>query len=79
MHSHGGKVTALREVFASYPPIMAAISFDGTPEVHDAFRGKVGSFDNAVRAMRTLKEIGVATVGDRRKLLAAAGAWVATR
>jgi radical SAM protein with 4Fe4S-binding SPASM domain len=62
MHSHGGRVPDLRDVFAAYPPIMAAISFDGTPEVHDAFRGKVGSFDNAVRAIRSLKEIGVKEV-----------------
>ena len=55
IHSHGGRVADLRDEFAAYPPIMAAISFDGTPEVHDEFRGKVGAFpDPAPAASRAL-------------------------
>jgi radical SAM protein with 4Fe4S-binding SPASM domain len=41
---------------------MAAISVDGPRDYHDAFRGKVGSYDAAFRAITALKKIGVAEV-----------------
>lgn len=62
IHTHGGKVEQFHDVFAQHPPAMAAISVDGPREYHDQFRGKEGSFDAALRAIRTLKQIGVPEV-----------------
>src|SRR5262245_5025889 len=62
IHTHGGRVESLIDVFRKYPPSMAAISLDGPHEFHDEFRGKAGSFDAALRAIRALKEIGVSEV-----------------
>ncbi len=62
IHTHGGRVEALRDVFERYPPQMAAISLDGPREYHDRFRGKEGSFDAALRAIRALKRVGVREV-----------------
>jgi radical SAM protein with 4Fe4S-binding SPASM domain len=58
LHTHGGRVAKLRHVFEKYPPLMVAVSLDGTREFHDAFRGRAGSFDAALEAIRTLKEVG---------------------
>jgi len=58
IHTHGGKVERLYDVFEKFPPIMAAISLDGPREYHDKFRGKVGSFDAALAAMKALKMAG---------------------
>jgi radical SAM protein with 4Fe4S-binding SPASM domain len=58
IHTHGGRVEQLLDVFERFPPVMAAISLDGPREYHDAFRGKAGSFDAAVRAVAALKRIG---------------------
>jgi radical SAM protein with 4Fe4S-binding SPASM domain len=58
IHTHGGRVEELSEVFRKFPPVMAAISVDGPRAYHDQFRGKAGSFDLALRAIRTLKEVG---------------------
>ena len=58
IHTHGGRVEHLHEVFRKHPPIMAAVSLDGTREFHDRFRGKEGCFDSALRAIRVLKEAG---------------------
>ena len=62
IHTHGGHVERHLDVFASYPPVMAAVSLDGPRDYHDDFRGKAGSFDAAMRAMRALKELGVPEV-----------------
>jgi radical SAM protein with 4Fe4S-binding SPASM domain len=62
IHTHGGRVEALFEVFRDYPPVMAAISLDGPREYHDAFRGREGSFDAALRAIVALRDAGVPEV-----------------
>jgi radical SAM protein with 4Fe4S-binding SPASM domain len=62
IHTHGGRVEPLIDVFRRYPPAMAAISLDGPREFHDEFRGRPGSFDAALRAIRALKDTGVAEV-----------------
>jgi radical SAM protein with 4Fe4S-binding SPASM domain len=62
IHTHGGRVEELLDVFEPFPPVMAAVSLDGPRDYHDAFRGKVGSFDAALRAIRALKRIGVGEV-----------------
>jgi radical SAM protein with 4Fe4S-binding SPASM domain len=62
IHTHGGHVERYLGTFEKYPPVMAAVSLDGPREYHDRFRGKIGSFDAAVRAMRALKHIGVSEV-----------------
>lgn len=58
MHSHGRLVPHFRELMAKFPPVMAAISVDGPPAMHDTFRGRQGSFDDAMRAVEVLVEIG---------------------
>ncbi len=58
LHSHGGHVERLEDVLRRCPPAMAAISLDGPREFHDRFRGRSGSFDAALRAIRTLKRAG---------------------
>jgi radical SAM protein with 4Fe4S-binding SPASM domain len=55
IHTHGGRVEHLFEVFARYPPVMAAVSLDGPRAYHDRFRCREGSFDAALRAIRALK------------------------
>jgi len=58
IHTHGGRVEQLYDVFKRYPPAMAAVSLDGPREYHDRFRGRDGSFDAALRAIRLLKDAG---------------------
>ncbi len=58
IHTHGGHVPKWSSVFADHPPVMAAISLDGPRELHDRFRGRAGSFDRAIDAMRIVKEAG---------------------
>ena len=58
LHTHGGHVLRLRELFERCPPSMVAVSLDGPREYHDRFRGKAGSFDAAISAIALLKEIG---------------------
>ncbi len=58
IHTHGGHVERLREVFAAHPPDLAAISLDGDRTQHDGFRGRVGSFAAALRAIAVLAECG---------------------
>ena len=58
LHTHGGHVEKWRDVLRDHPPVMAAVSLDGPKRYHDAFRGKRGSFDAALRAMRLLEECG---------------------
>jgi radical SAM protein with 4Fe4S-binding SPASM domain len=62
IHTHGGRVEGLLDVFRDYPPVMAAISLDGPREYHDAFRGREGSFDAALRAISALRDLGVPEV-----------------
>jgi len=62
IHTHGGHVEKHIEVFEKHPPVMAAVSIDGPREYHDAFRGKKGSFDSAMRAIKALKRAGVREV-----------------
>jgi MoaA/NifB/PqqE/SkfB family radical SAM enzyme len=58
MHTHGGHVPRHRELLRRHPPALAAISLDGDREFHDGFRGKVGSYDAALAAVRVLVEAG---------------------
>lgn len=58
IHTHGGRVEKLLDVFERYPPVMAAISLDGPRDHHDRFRGREGSFDAALGAIQALKRIG---------------------
>lgn len=62
LHSHGGRVLKHLDVFRRFPPVMVAISLDGTREAHDRFRGRTGSYDAALGAMRALKDAGVREV-----------------
>ncbi len=62
IHTHGGRVEQLLDVFERHPPVMAAVSLDGPRDYHDRFRGRAGSFDAALRAIRALKRIGVPEV-----------------
>ncbi len=59
MHTHGRLVPRHAELIRRHPPEMAAVSLDGPPAYHDRFRGRVGAFDDAVRAIRTLRDAGV--------------------
>jgi radical SAM protein with 4Fe4S-binding SPASM domain len=58
LHTHGGRVEHLFDVFERYPPVMAAVSLDGPRAYHDRFRGRAGSFDAALAAIRALKRAG---------------------
>ena len=62
MHTHGGHVLKNLSLFRDFPPVMVAVSLDGPPEFHDAFRGKIGSHAAALEAMAKLKEVGVPEV-----------------
>ncbi|MCA9322816.1 MAG: radical SAM protein [Planctomycetes bacterium] len=59
LHTHGRHVARHRSALTAYPPRMAAVSLDGPPDVHDHFRGRPGSFEGALEAMRMLRELGV--------------------
>jgi radical SAM protein with 4Fe4S-binding SPASM domain len=58
LHTHGGRVEHLFDVFEAHPPVMAAVSLDGPRDFHDRFRGRAGSFDSALGAIRALKRAG---------------------
>lgn len=62
LHSHGGRVLRHLDVFRRYPPVMVAVSLDGTRAAHDQFRGRAGSYDAAFEAMAALKDVGVGEV-----------------
>lgn len=62
IHTHGGHVERHLDVFRRCPPVMAAISLDGTEACHDSFRGRRGSHAAAIRAIRDLKAAGVPEV-----------------
>ena len=50
IHTHGGRVAQLLDVFERHPPAMVAVSLDGPRDYHDRFRGRPGCFDAALRA-----------------------------
>jgi radical SAM protein with 4Fe4S-binding SPASM domain len=52
---------SLREAIARNRPGFVAVSLDGPREVHDAFRGRVGAWDQAMEAIRFFKSLGVRT------------------
>lgn len=58
MHTHGGHVPKHRALLKRHPPVLAAISLDGDRELHDRLRGKVGSHEAALAAVRVLVEAG---------------------
>lgn len=58
MHTHGRLVPKYRDLLERCPPQMAAVSLDGPEDVHDRFRGRAGSFRDALRAMEVLRETG---------------------
>lgn len=62
LHSHGGELAARAPWIRRTPPSMAALSLDGPRAFHDAFRGRVGSFDAVLAAIPILKEAGVREV-----------------
>ena len=62
LHTHGGPVMKHRETFRRHPAAMVAVSVDGPREIHDVFRGRTGSFDAAMSAIRALKEDGTGEV-----------------
>lgn len=58
MHTHGMHVPRYEALFREHPPVLAAISLDGDRSFHDAFRGRAGSFDAALRAADLLADAG---------------------
>ena len=55
--------TAARQAIEQWPPYFAAVSLDGPARVHDAFRGRSGSFGEALQSIdyfANLSECGVA-------------------
>lgn len=62
LQTHGGHVARVRPMLEAHPPAMAAVSLDGTPELHDLFRGRSGSFASALEAISVLKACGVRAV-----------------
>jgi radical SAM protein with 4Fe4S-binding SPASM domain len=53
---------ALRGVIERNKPGFVAVSLDGPKEVHDAFRGRAGAWDNAMEAIRFFKSLGTVRV-----------------
>ncbi|MBP7052344.1 MAG: radical SAM protein [Phycisphaerae bacterium] len=47
----------LREVLSRNKPGFVAVSLDGPKEVHDAFRGRAGAWDDAMEAIRFFKSL----------------------
>jgi radical SAM protein with 4Fe4S-binding SPASM domain len=58
LHTHGGHVGRLIDVFRRHTPQMVAVSVDGPRAFHDAFRGRKGSFDDAMEAISLLRQAG---------------------
>ena len=58
MHTHGLHVPRFESLLRAHPPVLAAISLDGDRSFHDAFRGRAGSFDAALRAAEMLADAG---------------------
>jgi radical SAM protein with 4Fe4S-binding SPASM domain len=47
----------LRKDIEKWPPSFVAVSVDGPPEVHDAFRGCAGAFDQAMQSIAYFREL----------------------
>ena len=56
LHTHGGHVGRLIDVFQRHRPQMVAVSVDGPPSFHDEFRGRKGCFDAAMEAIGLLRQ-----------------------
>ena len=48
---------SLRQTIARHQPGFVAVSLDGPRQVHDAFRGKTGAYDEATEAIRFFKSL----------------------
>lgn len=57
LHTHGRLVRRQLDVFRRYPPKMVAVSIDGPEAFHDGFRGRAGTYAEAMAAIRALSEI----------------------
>ncbi len=51
-----------RRAIELHPPQFVAVSIDGPREIHDPFRGRVGAFDDALRAIAWYRACGVKQV-----------------
>lgn len=56
LHTHGGLVRRKRELFERFPPELVAVSLDGPRALHDAIRGRAGSFEGALDALAFLRD-----------------------
>lgn len=52
---------AALEAMRHWPPSLAAVSLDGPAEFHDSFRGRIGAFDEALRALELFRSLGSST------------------
>ena len=50
---------SLRDAIARHKPGFVAVSLDGPRQVHDAFRGRPGAWDEAIEALRFFKSLGI--------------------
>ena len=48
-----------RDAIARHKPGFVAVSLDGPREIHDAFRGRPGAWEEAIEALRFFKSLGV--------------------
>ncbi len=62
LHTHGAHVERLADVVRAHPPLLVAVSLDGPRAFHDAFRGRRGSFDASLAALRDLRTWGAPEV-----------------
>lgn len=51
-----------RSAIERHPPVFVAVSIDGPAGIHDAFRGRQGAFDDAIRAIGWFRQSGVESV-----------------
>lgn len=52
-----GPSPEVEKAMEHWPPSFVAVSIDGPEEYHDAFRGRSGAFEEALRAVRLFKEM----------------------
>lgn len=52
----------VRRAIEKWPPLFAAVSLDGPPQVHDAFRGRPGAFEQAMASIGWLADVAEAGV-----------------
>ncbi len=55
LQTHGGLVPTHLDLFKRFPPKLVAISLDGPEGVHDKFRGRSGSYRDALAAIDLLR------------------------